>query len=128
MSAEPVDLARLLTIDHESTTAPFEQLRAGVIAAIADGDLIVGERLPTVRRLAVSLGLAANTVAKSYRELESAGVIETRGRLGSYVRAAQGTALEQAQAATVRHVAALRTLGVDDATIVSLVTHATRAT
>ena len=41
--------------------------------------------LPTVRKLAADMGLAANTVAKAYRQLELAGLIETRGRNGTFV-------------------------------------------
>ena len=44
-----------------------------------------GHRLPTVRALAQELGIANNTVARAYRELEVAGAIETRGRAGSFV-------------------------------------------
>lgn len=121
-----VDLAALLAIDP-SGPAPFEQVRAGVIDLVADGALLVGQRIPTVRKLAADLGLAANTVARSYRELESAGVIETRGRHGSYVRAGRDSALDTAQRATVAHVAALRAMGVDDDTIVTLVTQAVRS-
>jgi DNA-binding transcriptional regulator YhcF (GntR family) len=52
----------------------------------------VGTRLPTVRALAGELGLAVNTVARSYRELEAAGVVETRGRAGTVV-ASSGDAM-----------------------------------
>jgi DNA-binding transcriptional regulator YhcF (GntR family) len=41
--------------------------------------------LPTVRELAGNLMLAANTVARAYRELEAAGVVETQGRRGTFV-------------------------------------------
>ena len=44
-----------------------------------------GTRLPTVRALAETLGVAANTVARAYRELEHAGVVTTRGRSGTVV-------------------------------------------
>ncbi|MGH3425223.1 MAG: GntR family transcriptional regulator, partial [Nocardioidaceae bacterium] len=44
------------------------------------------EKLPTVRRLATDLDLAANTVARAYRELEADRVIATRGRRGTFVR------------------------------------------
>ena len=63
----------------------FDQLRLAVIAAVRDGQLPAGTRLPTVRELAGQLGLAANTVARAYRELETAGVVETRGRHGTFV-------------------------------------------
>ena len=49
------------------------------------GRLTPGTKLPTVRGLAAELGLAANTIARAYRELEGLGVIETRGRAGSVV-------------------------------------------
>lgn len=75
------------TIDPTSSIAPFEQLRAQVVAGAASGALPAGSSLPTVRGLAAELGLAVNTVAKAYRALESDGVIETRGRSGSFVAA-----------------------------------------
>ena len=122
-----MDLAAQLAIDADSDRAPFEQLRLGVIDLVTRGELLVGERLPTVRALAADLDLAPNTVAKSYRELEAAGIIETRGRRGSFIKAGSNTTFDDAQRATVEHVAALRAMGVDDATIVELVTRATSA-
>jgi DNA-binding transcriptional regulator YhcF (GntR family) len=44
-----------------------------------------GVRLPSVRQLASDLDLAPNTVAKTIRELELAGYVETRGRNGTVV-------------------------------------------
>ena len=64
-----------LTIDPKAATAPFEQVRTQIAAAVADGRLDAGTRLPTVRQLAADLGLAANTVARAYRELEADAVI-----------------------------------------------------
>jgi DNA-binding transcriptional regulator YhcF (GntR family) len=63
-----------------------------------------GARLPSVRRLAGDLGLAVNTVAKSYRELEAAGLVETRGR-GGTVASAGGDRLRQRLAAAAEHYA-----------------------
>lgn len=74
-----------LQVDPDADTAIFEQLRRGVIAAVREGTLQPGSRLPTVRDLAGQLGLAVNTVARAYRELESAGIVETRGRRGTFV-------------------------------------------
>nr|BBJ54824.1 hypothetical protein SAVMC3_74530 [Streptomyces avermitilis] len=68
-----------LKIVIEAGGAPYEQVRAQIAEQARSGELPVGYRLPTVRGLAESLGLAANTVAKAYRALESDGVIETRG-------------------------------------------------
>lgn len=80
-----------LSLDADDARPPSEQLRHRVQAGRADGTLPPGTRLPPVRRLAEALGLAPGTVAKAYRELEAAGVIETRGRQGSFVRAADRT-------------------------------------
>lgn len=73
-----------------------------------------GTRLPTVRELAADLNMAVNTVARAYRELESAGVVETRGRFGTFVARADPA---DAAMATAAHtfVAAARALGVDKA-------------
>jgi GntR family transcriptional regulator len=77
-----------LAVDAADPRPPYEQLKQRVLDGRADGSLPAGTRLPPVRRLAEALGLAAGTVAKAYRELEAAGVLETRGRQGSFVRAA----------------------------------------
>jgi DNA-binding transcriptional regulator YhcF (GntR family) len=75
----------LVTIDPDDPEPPYEQVREQVRAQVASGELPPGTKLPTVRRLAGDLGLATNTVARAYRELEALGVIETRGRAGSVV-------------------------------------------
>jgi DNA-binding transcriptional regulator YhcF (GntR family) len=74
-----------LQVDPDSSVPPYEQVRAQVAVLARDGDLPAGSRLPTVRQLAGDLGLAVNTVARAYRELESGGLVETRGRHGTFV-------------------------------------------
>jgi DNA-binding transcriptional regulator YhcF (GntR family) len=74
-----------LRIDPASADAPFEQVRQQIAVAAEAGLLAPGHRLPTVRRLAADLGLAINTVARAYRELEADGVVETHGRGGTLV-------------------------------------------
>ncbi|MCX4727497.1 GntR family transcriptional regulator [Streptomyces sp. NPDC090052] len=90
-----------IAIDADAATAPYEQLRAQIAGQARSGKLPAGYRLPTVRGLAEELGLAANTVAKSYRALEADGVIETRGRNGTFVAAA-GDAAEREAAEAAR--------------------------
>ncbi len=114
------------TIDASAATPPYEQLRAQVTRAVAAGELVGGAKLPTVRALAEQLGLAANTVARAYRELEADGIIETRGRAGSFV-APQGDAVQrQALAAARAYVEQARRLGLDDASALDLVRAAQR--
>jgi DNA-binding transcriptional regulator YhcF (GntR family) len=75
----------MITLDSRSPVPPYEQVRMQLAAQISHGLLPAGTRLPSVRRLADDLGLAVNTVARSYRELETAGLVETRGRAGTIV-------------------------------------------
>ncbi|MCD2196892.1 GntR family transcriptional regulator [Actinomycetospora endophytica] len=75
----------MLHIDPESWVPPFEQLRTQISDQIRSAELPAGHRLPPVRRLAADLGLAANTVARAYRELEQAGIAEGRGTRGTFV-------------------------------------------
>ena len=64
---------------------PYAQLRNAIRERIENGELLAGDRLPTVRACANSLGLSPNTVARAYRELEAAGWIVGRGRAGTFV-------------------------------------------
>ena len=52
---------------------------------VSSGRLAAGEELPPIRALAEQLLINPNTVARAYRELESAGVVEKRRTTGTYV-------------------------------------------
>ena len=82
-----MELARLDLdpLDQDAGTAPYEQVRTQVATRIGDGRLPAGTRLPTVRALAGELGLAVNTVARVYKELEADGLVVTEGRRGTRV-------------------------------------------
>lgn len=116
-----------ITIDPAAPYAPYEQLRAQIAEQARGGDLPTGYRLPTVRGLAVELGLAANTVAKAYRALESDGVIETRGRNGTFVAAAGDAAAKEASAAARSYAQRTRRLGLDRDAALTAVEDALRA-
>ncbi|ATW47761.1 GntR family transcriptional regulator [Streptomyces peucetius] len=100
-----------IAIDADASDAPYEQLRAQISEQARSGALPAGYRLPTVRGLAQELGLAANTVAKAYRALESDGVIETRGRNGTFVAAAGDAAARRAAEAAAEFATQARRLG-----------------
>lgn len=78
----------MFTLDPHTATPVYEQLVECVLRDVSAGELAVGDRIPPVRALAAELGLAAGTVAKAYREMETRGIIETRGRKGTFI--AQG--------------------------------------
>ncbi|MCX5197639.1 GntR family transcriptional regulator [Streptomyces sp. NBC_00249] len=108
------------------SAAPYEQLRAQIADRARSGKLPAGFKLPTVRGLAEELGLAANTVAKAYRALETDGVIETRGRHGTFVAAAEGSSREAAAAAQAFAERAHR-LGLTESEALTAATTALRA-
>ncbi|MER6347444.1 GntR family transcriptional regulator [Streptomyces sp. NPDC001595] len=111
----------------ESAVPPYEQVRAQISARARSGELPVGYRLPTVRGLAESLGLAANTVAKAYRALETDGVIETRGRNGTFVAAAGSAAERELASAAQAYAERARRLGAEETAARSAVRDALRA-
>ncbi|MFE7129008.1 GntR family transcriptional regulator [Streptomyces sp. NPDC057617] len=116
-----------IVIDPADPTAPYEQLRTQISERARSGALPVGYRLPTVRGLAEDLGLAANTVAKAYRALESDGVIETRGRNGTFVAAAGDAAEREAASAAQAYAERARRLGLDRAAALAAAEDAVRA-
>ncbi|MGW1727232.1 GntR family transcriptional regulator [Streptomyces sp. NPDC002306] len=116
-----------LKIDIDDGAPPYEQVRTQISTQARSGVLPVGYRLPTVRGLAESLGLAVNTVAKAYRALEADGVIETRGRNGTYVAAAGAAAERELAAAAQTYVERARRLGLTEADALAAVRDALRA-
>lgn len=101
-------------VDSATSQPLFDQLRTQIIAAVRDGKLSAGTRLPTVRELAAELGLAVNTVARAYRELETAGIVETKGRFGTFIARVDPVDATMAEAASV-YAEAVRSLGISRA-------------
>ncbi|WNE95699.1 GntR family transcriptional regulator [Streptomyces luomodiensis] len=120
-------MALQITVAPDAAAAPFEQIRAQIAERARSGALPVGYKLPTVRGFAEELGLAANTVAKAYRALEADGVIETRGRHGSFIAAAGDAARRQAAEAARTYAQRARRLGLDRAAALAAVEDAVRA-
>jgi DNA-binding transcriptional regulator YhcF (GntR family) len=116
-----------LKIHIDDSAPPYEQIRAQISEQARSGALPVGHRLPTVRGLAESLGLAANTVAKAYRALETDGVIETRGRNGTLIAAAGSAAEREASLAAQAYAERVRRLGLTESDALAAVRDALRA-
>lgn len=121
-----------IRLDPSSPTALSAQLRDGLAGKIRAGRLLPGDRVPPVRELATELGLAPNTVARAYRELEIAGLLVGRGRHGTFVaeRLPEGTTgtaadLERAAGTYARRA---RQLGVSPPEALSAVRRALDAT
>ena len=111
-----------LVIDVSSGVAPWRQIRDQLSVLIAGGLLPIGARLPTIRQLAMDLGLAAGTVARAYRELEADGVLHTARRLGTVVSAPPADPpADQVTALTEEYVARVRALGAGRDTVLAAV-------
>jgi GntR family transcriptional regulator len=74
-----------ISIDPKSGVPFYRQIIEQVKFALAGGGLDPGERLPTVRQLAVDLSINPNTVIRAYREMEIEGVLETQQGSGTFV-------------------------------------------
>ncbi|MFB6675946.1 GntR family transcriptional regulator [Streptomyces sp. NPDC056390] len=109
-------------VDTASPVPPYEQVRIQVADLILGGHLVEGDRLPAVRQLAVDLGLATGTVARAYRELESAGLVRSRRGAGTRVTPGHAPVPEsQLVQAAQTYVATGRRLGSDDAQLLAAV-------
>ena len=108
------EVGEWVRLDPRAAKPLFDQLRTQIIGGVRNGQLAAGARLPTVRELAAHLGLAVNTVARAYRELESAGIVVTRGRFGTFVARQDPADVTMAAAARVFADTA-RGLGIDEA-------------
>jgi GntR family transcriptional regulator len=107
----------IITVDPGHPTPPYEQIRAQLATMIESGTLPTGAQLPTIRQLAADLGLAANTVARAYRELELEGLVSSRVRHGTTVAArpalAPGEVHRRLAQAAHAYASLARQLGVD---------------
>ena len=122
----------LLRISPTDPTPPYEQLRRQLVELIGSGVLADGQRLPPLRQLAADLGLAVGTVARTYSELESAGLVVSRRGGGTRVRAgAQSRSGDELRRLLRTHadayVHAARLLGADDVTARRAVEQALRS-
>lgn len=83
-----------IAIDRKADVPVGVQLDWALCAQIREGALLAGQQLPTLRELAESTGLNANTVRAVYRRLEQRGLIETQQGSGTFVAAAPTRAAE----------------------------------
>ena len=116
----------LLKPNPSSGVPIYLQLMEQVKHAIETGALKPGEQLPSIRPLAEELVINPNTVAKAYRELEHAGVIELRQGAGAFVSANAPTQqdaerLQAAQALVAQGIQRLRARGITDEEIRRLI-------
>ena len=81
----------LLTIDINDRRPIYQQIADGIRTLIASGQLGEGQVLPSVRQMAVDLGVNLNTIAVAYRELQSDGLIVVKHGSGATIAARTAT-------------------------------------
>ncbi len=94
-----------LSIDPDLDAPPFQQIIDQLRAFIERGDLCAGAALPTVRQLAGDLGVAPNTVARAYGELQEDGWLVSDGRRGTRVAAHAPSGDKRARLRALREAA-----------------------
>jgi len=77
----------MYSIDSRSAIPVYEQLKRQIVLSIVSGRLDEGEKLPSIRELAAALRINPNTVAKTYRQLETDGYVTSRKGLGVFISA-----------------------------------------
>ena len=76
----------IIKIDELSDIPIYMQLRNQIVMGISSGELKAGEQLPTVRNLALEMGINSMTVSKAYQLLKTEGYIMTDKKNGARVR------------------------------------------
>lgn len=106
----------IISVDPAASKPPYEQVKDQLEQLIRRGEIAQGSRLPTVRQLAGDLGLAVNTVARAYKELEADRLVQTRGRNGTFVLASRSEVDdEETRAAATMLARAARRAGLSEA-------------
>lgn len=114
-----------ITIDEGNGIPIWLQLRNRLIYLITSGHFAVGEKLPTMREMAVDLGINYNTVSKVYQDIERDGYIVSKRGRGTFVSDAylqnQDSAAGEAESLTDVFIQQCRELGVPRQDILALV-------
>jgi GntR family transcriptional regulator len=82
---ENTDASINIALDHSSGVPVYRQIIAQIENAILSGRMSSGDRLPTIRALAVALKINPNTISKAYCELEIRGILVTQVGSGTYI-------------------------------------------
>jgi GntR family transcriptional regulator len=114
------------TLDTVNGTLIYRQIIQQIEYAILSGRMRPGDRLPTIRSLAVDLKTNPNTIAKAYNELEIRGILATQVGNGTYVSDKKPVAEDDSlnrkiQEVLGRFVQEMRDLGVEKRELLRLV-------
>ena len=114
----------IIRIDELSDVPIYQQIRNQIVMGISSGELKGGEQLPTVRALAMEMGINTMTVSKAYQLLKTEGYIMTDRKNGARIRTSikqQGSISDSNKTELKRIVSECRLSGVSKADLLSLI-------
>ena len=114
----------IIRINELSDVPIYMQIRNQIVMGISSGELEGGEQLPTVRALAMEMGINTMTVSKAYQLLKTEGYIMTDRKNGARIRTSiqkQGSISESNKAELKRIASEARLSGVSKADLISLI-------
>ncbi|MBO4910473.1 MAG: GntR family transcriptional regulator [Lachnospiraceae bacterium] len=114
----------IIRINELSDIPIYMQIRNQIVMGISSGELEGGEQLPTVRALAMEMGINTMTVSKAYQLLKTEGYIMTDRKNGARIRTSiqkQGNLSDGNKAELKRIVSEARLSGVSKADLLSLI-------
>ena len=114
------------TLDTVNGAPIYRQIIQQIEYAILSGRIQPGDRLPTIRSLAVELKTNPNTIAKAYNELEIRGILETQVGSGTYISDKKPVVEEDSLKRKIREVAGrfmqeMKDLGVEKKELLALI-------
>jgi len=126
LKLQPHEDAVNFTLDPLNGTPIYRQIIQQIEYAILSGRMKSGDKLPTIRSLAVDLKTNPNTIARSYNELEIRGILETQVGSGTYISDKKPVMEDDSLNRKIREVLGrfvheLRDLGVENRELVKLI-------
>ena len=114
------------SLDQDNRVPIYRQIIQQIEYAILSGRMKPGNRLPTIRSLAVELKTNPNTIAKAYGELEILGILETQVGSGTYISDKKPVVEEDSLNRKIREVLGrfmqeMRDLGVEKRELIKLI-------
>jgi GntR family transcriptional regulator len=129
MTAQPKTASKEavnFTLDTVNGTPIYRQIIQQIEYAILSGRMRPGDRLPTIRSLAVELKTNPNTIAKAYGELEIRGILATQVGSGTYISDKKPVIEDDSLNRKIREVAGrfiqeMQNLGVEKRELIKLI-------
>jgi GntR family transcriptional regulator len=119
-----------VTIVFDNNMPIYIQIMNYVKKQIITGKLSPGDKIESVRDLALELQINPNTIQRTFQELEREGIVETRRGLGRFVTSEESTIMlikkEMAGELLERFVQGMKELGFNKHDIIAIVTDAVK--